>query len=64
MRIGENENTKCWSTVLSSFKNRGIDDVFIACTDNLTELSNTINAVFLHMDIQNCIIHHLRDSCR
>ena len=36
MWVGENESAKFWATVLNGLKNRGVEDVFIACTDNLT----------------------------
>lgn len=64
MWVGENESAKYWATVLSSLKNRGVNDIFIACTDNLTGFSNAINAVFPQTDIQNCIIHQLRNSSK
>ena len=57
MWVGENESAKYWATVLNSLKNRGVDDIFIACTDNLTGFSAAINAVFPQTDVQNCIIH-------
>ena len=64
MWVGENESAKYWATVLSSLKNRGVNDIFIAYTDNLTGFSNAINAVFPQTDIQNCIIHQLRNSSK
>lgn len=64
MWVGENESAKYWAMVLSSLKNRGVNDIFIACTDNLTGFSNAINAVFPQTDIQNCIIHQLRNSSK
>ena len=64
MWVGENESAKYWATVLSSLRNRGVNDIFIACTDNLTGFSNAINAVFPQTDIQNCIIHQLRNSSK
>ena len=64
MWVGENESAKYWATVLSSLKNRGVNDIFIACTDNLTGFANAINAVFPQTDIQNCIIHQLRNSSK
>ena len=64
MWIGENESAKYWATVLSSLKNRGIEDIFIACTDNLTGFSAAIEAVFPKTEIQNCIIHQLRNSSK
>ena len=30
---GENESAKFWATVLNGLKNRGVEDIFIACTD-------------------------------
>ena len=41
MWVGENESAKFWATVLNGLKNRGVEDIFIACTDNLTELRNS-----------------------
>ena len=64
MWVGENESAKYWATVLNSLRNRGIEDVFIACTDNLSGFSNAIEAVFPKADIQNCIIHQLRNSSK
>ena len=64
MWVGENESAKYWATVLNSLRNRGVEDVFIACTDNLTGFSNAIEAVYPKADIQNCIIHQLRNSSK
>lgn len=64
MWVGENESAKYWATVLNSPKNRGIEDIFIACTDNLTGFSAAIEAVFPKTEIQNCIIHQLRNSSK
>ena len=62
MWVGENESAKFWATVLNGLKNRGVEDIFIACTDNLTGFSSAIEAVFPRTEIQNCIIHQLRNS--
>ena len=64
MWVGENESAKYWATVLNSLRNRGVEDIFIACTDNLAGFSNAIEAVFPRTDIQNCIIHQLRNSSK
>lgn len=64
MWVGENESAKYWATVLNSLRNRGVEDIFIACTDNLTGFSNAIEAVYPRTDIQNCIIHQLRNSSK
>ena len=64
MWVGENESAKFWASVLNSLRNRGVQDIFIACTDNLTGFSNAIEAVFPKTEIQNSNIHQLRDSSK
>ena len=64
MWVGENESAKFWAGVLNSLRNRGVEDILIACTDNLTGFSQAIEAVFPKTDIQNCIIHQLRNSSK
>ena len=64
MWVGENESAKYWATVLNSLHNRGIEDIFIACTDNLCGFSTAIEAVFPKTEIQNCIIHQIRNSSK
>ncbi len=64
MWIGENESAKFWASVLNSLRNRGVQDIFIAFTDNLTGFSSAIEAVFPKTDIQNCIIHQIRNSTK
>ena len=64
MWVGENESAKFWATVLNGLRNRGVEDIFIACTDNLTGFDTAIHAVFPETEIQNCIIHQLRNSSK
>ena len=64
MWVGENESAKFWAGVLNSLRNRGVVDILFACTDNLTGFSQAIEAVFPKTDIQNCIIHQLRNSSK
>ena len=64
MWVGENESAKFWANVLNSLRNRGVEDILIACTDNLTGFLQAIEAVFPQTDIQNCIIHQLRNSSK
>lgn len=64
MWVGENESAKFWATVLNGLRNRGVEDILIACTDNLTGFSSAIEAVFPKTEIQNCIIHQIRNSTK
>ena len=62
--MGENESAKYWATVLNSMRNRGVEDIFIACTDKFAGFSNAIESVFPKTEVQNCIIHQLRNSSK
>ena len=64
MWVGENESAKFRASTLNNMRNRGVEDILIACTDNLTGFSQAIEAVFPKTDIQNCIIHQLRNSSK
>ena len=64
MWIGENESAKFWLTILNSLKSRGVEDIFIACVDGLTGFSNAIEAAYPRAEIQQCIIHQIRNSIK
>lgn len=61
MWVGENESAKYWAAVLNGLRNRSVEDIFIACTDNLSGFSAAIEAVFPKTEIQNCIVRQLRN---
>ena len=52
MWVGENESAKFWASILNSMRNRGVEDILIACTDNLTGFSSAIEAVFPKTEIR------------
>lgn len=60
--IGENESSRYWLTVLNELKNRGVDNIGIACVDGLTGFNDAIRSVYPKAEIQRCIIHQVR-SC-
>jgi len=60
MWIGENESAKFWLSVMNGLKNRGVEDILIACVDGLTGFADAIEAVFPKTEIQRCIIHQIR----
>lgn len=45
--------------MLSDLKQRGVQDILIACTDNLTGLSKAITAAYPRAAIQKCIVHQM-----
>jgi len=62
--IGENESAKFWLNVLNEIKNRGVKDIFIISVDNLSGISEAIRASFPETQIQKCIVHQIRNSCK
>jgi len=64
MWIGENESAKFWATVMNSLKNRGVQDILIACVDGLTGFPEAIGAIFPKTEIQRCIVHQIRNNTR
>lgn len=64
MWVGENESAKFWLSILNSLKNRGVEDILIACVDGLTGFSNAIEAVYPQTEVQQCIIHQIRNTTR
>ena len=64
MWVGENESAKFWLSVMNSLKNRGVEDILIACVDGLTGFTNAIEAVYPKTEIQQCIIHQIRNTTK
>jgi transposase-like protein len=64
MWVGENESAKFWATVMNNLKNRGLEDILIACVDGLTGFTSAIEAVYPRTEVQQCIIHQIRNSTK
>ncbi|SFN39823.1 IS256 family transposase, partial [Salegentibacter flavus] len=64
MYISESEGANFWLQVLTHLNNRGLKDILIACTDNLTGFSEAIHSVYPKTDIQLCIVHQIRNSMK
>jgi len=62
--LSETEGAKFWMGVLTDLKNRGVDDIFIACMDGLTGFPDAVRAVFPRTKVQLCIVHMVRNSTR
>ncbi|WP_175874858.1 IS256 family transposase, partial [Escherichia coli] len=64
MWLAENEGAKFWLNVLTELKNRGLNDILIACVDGLKGFPDAINTVYPKARIQLCIVHMVRNSLR
>ena len=64
MWVGENESAKFWATVLNGLRNRGVEDIFIACTDNLAGFDAAIHATFPQPKFRTASSMQLRNSSK
>lgn len=64
MWLNKTESASFWMTVLSDLKTRGVEDILIACSDNLTGLTKAIKGVFPETITKRCIVHQIRNSIK
>lgn len=64
MYISRSEGANFWLSVLTDLQNRGVEDILIACIDNLSGFADAIESVFPQTTIQLCVIHQIRNSCK
>lgn len=62
--VGENEGAHFWLGICNELKNRGVEDILIACVDGLKGFPDAINTVFPKTEIQLCIIHMIRNTLK
>lgn len=62
--IGENESSKFWLGVLNDLKQRGVTDILIMCSDNLTGIKQAIETAYPKTIQQRCIVHMIRNSVK
>jgi len=64
MWVSENEGAKFWLQVVTELKNRGLQDIFIACVDGLKGFPEAIETIYPETQVQLCIVHMVRNSLR
>jgi len=64
MYISQSEGANFWLQVLTDLQQRGLNDILIACTDNLKGFSEAILSIFPKTQIQKCVIHQIRNSLK
>ncbi len=62
--VGENEGAKFWLRVCNELKNRGVEDILIACIDGLKGFPDAIRTVFPETKVQLCVIHQIRNTMK
>lgn len=64
MWISENEGAKFWLSILTELKNRGVEQILIACVDGLSGFPEAIEVFYPQARVQLCIIHQVRNSLK
>lgn len=64
MWLDETESASFWMSVFTDIKARGVEDIFIICSDNLTGLTDGISSIFPQSVTQICVVHQIRNSLR
>ena len=64
MYISKSEGANFWLSVLTDLQSRGVNDILIACTDNLSGFSDAIKSVFPQTIVQTCVVHQIRNSIK
>ncbi len=62
--VSQSEGANFWLSVLTDLQNRGVQDILIACIDNLNDFQQAINTVFPQTEVQSCIVHQIRNSLK
>ena len=62
--LAETESASFWLQVLSDLQDRGVEDILIACIDNLKGFKEAIEAMYPQTDVQLCIVHQIRNSIK
>lgn len=62
--ISQSEGAKFWMAVLNDIKNRGVEDILIACVDGLKGFPDAIKAIYPRTDVQVCIVHQIRHTIK
>src|ERR1044072_3065743 len=62
MWAADNEGAKFWMQIVTELKNRGVQDIFIACVDGLKGFPEAIEAVYPQTQVQLCMVHMVRHS--
>ena len=64
MYVSESEGANFWLGVLSDLRTRGVEDILIACIDNLKGFAEAIQSTFPKAEVQSCIVHQIRNSLK
>lgn len=64
MYVSQSEGANFWLGVITDLKQRGIEDILIACIDNLKGFDEAIRTIYPLTEVQTCIVHQIRNSIK
>jgi len=64
MYVSQSEGANFWLGVITDLKLRGVEDILIACIDNLKGFDEAICTVYPYTEIQTCVVHQIRNSIK
>ena len=62
--FGNSESSSFWRQVLNDLQQRGVEDIFISCIDNLKGFGDAIEDYFPKTEVQLCLVHQMRNSMK
>ena len=62
--IGQHESATFWRGVLAELKERGLEDILIACVDGLKGFPEAIADELPNTQVQLCIVHQIRNTVK
>lgn len=64
MYVSQSEGANFWLGVINDLKQRGIDDILIACIDNLKGFDEAICTIYPNTEVQTCVVHQIRNTLK
>jgi transposase-like protein len=64
MYVSQSEGANFWLGVITDLKQRGVEDILIACIDNLKGFDEAIRTIYPQTEIQTCVVHQIRNSLK
>jgi putative transposase len=62
--LGQHESVAFWRGVLADLKERGLQDILIACIDGLKGFPEAIADELPNTEVQLCIVHQIRNTVK
>lgn len=64
MYVSQSEGANFWLGVIHDLRQRGVEDILIACIDNLKGFDEAIRTIYPHTEVQSCVVHQIRNSMK